>query len=106
MVAGGLQSVQRKLRGNVLGGDVASARAGAAALQQIAGQKFHVRANLLRIDGGHGMFGRREEDRLRGAQGPRLSRELWASRGIVVNEKMRAISAALRIRGSLQWSQG
>ena len=50
VVSRGLQSIQCKLRGNIFGGDLASALAHAAAFQQITGEEFHMRANSLRID--------------------------------------------------------
>ena len=51
VVAGWLQSGQGKLRGDVLGGKLGSASAGAAAFEQIERQKADMGANLLRIDG-------------------------------------------------------
>ncbi len=54
VVPRGLQAVQRKLRGDVLRRNVAAARAGAAALEQIVRQKTHMRADVLRVDAAHG----------------------------------------------------
>ena len=47
VVPGRLQARERKLRGNVLGRKLASARAGPAPFQQIERQKPHMRANLF-----------------------------------------------------------
>ncbi len=59
VIAGGLQAVQRKLRRNVVGRNVAAACSGAAPLEQIIGQESHVRSDSpcvdalhCRIDGG------------------------------------------------------
>ena len=51
VVARGLEAVERELRGDVLRGDLSAARAGAAAFQQIVGEKFYVRTNFFRVDG-------------------------------------------------------
>ena len=50
VVTGGLQAVERELRGDVFGGDVAAALADAAAFEQVAREKLDVRANFFRID--------------------------------------------------------
>ena len=49
----GLAPIKRELRGDIFGGEIASARAHAAAFEQIARQKLHVRANALAGDFGH-----------------------------------------------------
>src|SRR5208283_6191941 len=54
--AGRLQPVERKLRGDVLGSNVAPASAGAAAFQQIAGEELHLGADVLRINRNHGLL--------------------------------------------------
>ena len=53
VIAGGLQSILGKLRGNVFGGDVAAALARAAAFQQIMREIANVPANVFGIDGLH-----------------------------------------------------
>src|SRR5512141_481553 len=52
VISGGLQTVQRKLGGDVFASKIAAARADSAAFEQIAGQKFHVRAYALAGDVG------------------------------------------------------
>ncbi len=54
VVARRLQAVESKLRGNVLGCQLAAARAGAATLQQVERKKTHMGANLFRVDGSGG----------------------------------------------------
>ena len=50
VIAGRLGSQQRELRGDVLGGEFAAARADASAFEQIAGQKLHVSADAGACD--------------------------------------------------------
>ena len=61
VIAGRFQSAERKLRGDVFGGQIAAARADAAAFEQIAGQEFHVRAHALAGDIVHLRPGRRSQ---------------------------------------------
>ena len=51
VVACGLEAGERELRGDVFGGKLGAARAGAAAFEQIEREEAHVGANLLGIDG-------------------------------------------------------
>ena len=55
VVAGGLQALKRKLRGNVLSRKLGAARPWPAAFEQIEREKAHMRANLARIDGFSGL---------------------------------------------------
>ena len=50
LVAGGLQSVERELGGDVLGGDVAAALSGAATLEKIMREKADVGLDVLGMD--------------------------------------------------------
>ena len=75
VVAGGLDAGERKLRGDVLGGQLASARAGSAAFEQIEREKAHMRANLFGIDRRRrGARGRRQAGNLRNGIGGGLLR--------------------------------
>jgi hypothetical protein len=53
VVAGGLQAIERELRGDIAGGDIAAACAGAAPLQQIVRQELNVGANPVGTDSRH-----------------------------------------------------
>jgi hypothetical protein len=65
VVARRLNASQGKLRGNVLGGQLAAAHAGAAALEQVEREKAHVGANLFGVDGSSGSArGRRQAGNL------------------------------------------
>ena len=65
VVACRLEPIELELRGDVVRRDVAAARTRAAALEQIVGEKFYVRANALRIDSAHGRLhvGRKSKPR-------------------------------------------
>ena len=50
VVARGFQPVQCELGSNVFRGDVAAALSGAAAFEQVVGQKAHMSANALGVN--------------------------------------------------------
>jgi hypothetical protein len=51
VVATGFEAVEGELRGDVLGGEFASAGSGAAAFEQIVGEELDVSADIFGIDG-------------------------------------------------------
>ena len=61
VVAAGFEAVEGELGGDVLGGDLAAAEAGAASFEEIVGEELDVGADLFGVDGGFcGFDGRRD----------------------------------------------
>jgi hypothetical protein len=56
VVAAGFEAVEGELGGDVLGGDLAAAEAGAAAFEEIVGEELDVGADLFGINGSFGSF--------------------------------------------------
>ena len=56
VVAAGFEAVEGELGGDVLGGDLAAAEAGAAAFEEIVGEELDVGADFFGVDGGFGGF--------------------------------------------------
>ena len=56
VVAAGFEAVEGELGGDVLGGDLAAAEAGAASFEEIVGEELDVGADLFGVDGGFGGF--------------------------------------------------
>src|SRR6266851_2036384 len=56
VVAAGFEAVEGELGGDVLGGYLAAAQAGAASFEEIVGEELDVGADLFGVDGGFGCF--------------------------------------------------
>ena len=59
VVAGGLQSIERKLRRDVFGGNVASTLAGAAPFEKVVGEEANMGLDVIRTNALHSGDGRR-----------------------------------------------
>ncbi len=56
VVAAGLEAVEGELGGDVFGGELAAAEAGAAAFEEVVGEELDVGADVFGVDGGFGGF--------------------------------------------------
>ena len=69
VVAGGLEAVEGELGGDVLGGQIAAAEAGAAAFQEVVGEEADVGADVFGVDGLLGRLDGGGQGRLRVQRG-------------------------------------
>ena len=96
MVAGGFQPVERKLRGDIFGGQIAAARAHTAAFEQIARQEFDVRPHALARDIVH----------LRPGGRSHRAKQQRAIHAVIITRPCRARTAAARILQAIPYDLG
>ena len=98
IVAGRLQSIERELRRDVFGGNVASALAGAAAFEKIVGEEANVSLDVVGANALHGGDGGRGQGASRSAFRRAVSAVLpCADSGERIEKRTAASTAILRM---------